>query len=87
MDIRVNIAFRKTHDGWKDSKARQEHVMDRMILRGIGYLQIKEAVAKGSKTLRKDGTIVSEFRWFKVVYREFRLRDIKKVYPITVIEV
>lgn len=44
--------------------------MDRMILRGIGIDQIKEAIQKGAKTRRDDGSLISEFRWFKVIYRE-----------------
>jgi hypothetical protein len=87
MDIKVNTSFRKTHSRWRDSRAREDHILDRMIARGIGYRQIREAVQKGSKSLRKDGSIISEFRWFKVVYRELRFKGIRKIYPITVVEV
>lgn len=57
-----------------------------MRLRGITKDNIKEAVQKGAKTLRKDNSIVAEFRWFRVIYREFKLNEIRKIYPITVID-
>ncbi|HLC56579.1 MAG TPA: hypothetical protein VJJ23_05060 [Candidatus Nanoarchaeia archaeon] len=84
-EIKVNIAFRniKQH---KDIEKRSEHVFERMKLRGISVENIKEAVQKGAKTIRKDNSIVAEFRWFKVIYREFRMDDIRKIYPITVID-
>lgn len=81
----ININFKNIKE-WKDSMKRVEHVIDRMRLRGIFTRQIKEAVQKGSKNLRKDGSIISEYRWFKVVYREFIIQNIKKIYPITVVE-
>ena len=85
--IRVNIKFAdKTFGLWKDSQRRSEHLLERMKLRGVGIKQIKEAVNKGAKTLRSDGSLVAEYRWIKVAYREFRFRDIRKVYPITIIE-
>ncbi len=84
-DIRVNVAFTNLHSK-KDSIIRAEHVFERMRLRGIGVSHIKDAVRMGAKRLRKDGSIVSEFRWFKVIYRQYNIADIKKIYPITVIE-
>lgn len=83
MEIVLDVGFRITK-GWKDSERRAKHVLDRMILRGIGGSQIKEAVKKGAKRIREDGSIIAEFRWFKVVYREFRIKDRRKIYPITV---
>lgn len=85
MDIKLNVAFRNIKY-WKDSEKRSEHAFDRMQLRGIGKPQIIEAVQKGAKLIRKDGSIVSEYRWFKVIYREFIIKNIKKIYPITVME-
>tara|TARA_Y100000310_G_scaffold261510_1_gene270891 strand:+ start:225 stop:488 length:264 start_codon:yes stop_codon:yes gene_type:complete len=84
-NIRLNIAFRSTSK-WKDSQKRTEHVFDRMQSRGIGRENIIEAVRKGAKKIRKDGSVITEFRWFRVVYREFNLKGIRKIYPITVIE-
>lgn len=83
QEIRVNIAFRniKTH---ADSTARSEHVFDRMCLRGITKENIKEAVQKGAKKLRPDKSVIAEFRWFSVIYREFQIGNIRKIYPITV---
>lgn len=85
-NIRLNISF-KNINKWKDSEKRSEHVFDRMQSRGIGREQIIEAVRQGSKKIREDGSIVAEFRWFKVVYREFRVDSTIKIYPITVFEV
>lgn len=85
-EIKINVAFRNIKE-WKDSVNRSDHVLDRIQLRGIGREQILEAVKKGAKMLRDDGSIISQFRWYKVIYREFRLKNIRKVYPITVMEV
>ena len=86
MDIKVNVAFRNII-GWKDSKKRSEHVFDRMKQRGIGKDQIIDAVKKGAKKIREDGSIISVYRWYAVTYREFVINNIKKIYPITVMEV
>ncbi len=85
MEMMININFKNIKE-WKDSIKRADHIIDRMRLRGIFTRQIKEAIQKGSKNLRKDGSIISEYRWFKVVYREFIIQNIKKIYPITVVE-
>lgn len=85
VELVVNINFKSTPK-WKDFKKRSEHVSDRMMDRGIGISQIKEAVTRGAKKLMPDKTIHAEYKWYKVVYREFMLKDTKKVYPITVIE-
>ena len=85
MDIVINVNF-KNIQYFKDSERRSEHIFDRMMKRGIFTQQIEEAVRKGPKKLREDSSIVTEFRWFKVVYREFIMKNIKKIYPITVID-
>ncbi len=84
-EIKININF-KSINQHKDTENRSEHIFDRMRLRGITKDNIKEAVQKGAKTLRKDNSIVAEFRWFRVIYREFKLNEIRKIYPITVID-
>lgn len=84
-EIKVNIAFRNIHQH-EDSNKRSEHVFDRMLSRGITKDNIKEAVQKGAKTIRQDKSIKAEFRWFTVIYREFRLKDARKIYPINVID-
>ncbi|GEM_PF-1754901 len=87
-EIHINIKFADRSFGpWKESQRRSEHLLERMKMRGIGIKQIKEAINKGAKTLRSDGSLVAEYRWLKVAYREFRLRDVRKIYPITVVEV
>ncbi len=85
MYIKLNVAFRNIRN-YKDSEKRMDHILDRMQLRGIGKDQIIEAIQKGAKFIRKDGSIICEYRWFKVIYREFIINKIKKIYPITVME-
>ena len=86
MEIRLNVAFRNVRE-WQDSGKRSEHVLNRMASRGIGKSQIEDAVKRGAKTIRADGSIIAEFRWFRVAYRELRMGKIRKIYPITVMEV
>lgn len=87
MEIVIDIKFTQAPvREWKETGRRVEHIFDRMRLRGIGVNQIREAVQRGAKILRKDGSIIAEFRWFKVIYREFRLKNARKIYPITVYE-
>ena len=82
-NIKLNVDFRNFVN-WKDSKNRSEHVLDRMQSRGIGRQQILDAITKGSKTIHEDKSIIAEFRWYKVAYREIRIGSIRKIYPITV---
>ncbi len=87
-EIYINVQFTDKSFGlWKDSQRRSEHLLNRMRAHGIGIKQIKEVIGKGVKTLRSDGSLVAEYRWLKVAYREFRLRNIRKIYPITIVEV
>ena len=81
MDIRVNVAF-KSLKKWQDSEKRSEHVFDRMRERAVSVSNIKEAVAKGAKQVRADKSVVAEYRWLKVVYREFILKNTKKIQYI-----
>lgn len=85
MEIKVNVAFRNVKM-WQDSEKRSEHVFDRMKDRAVSVDHIKEAVRKGAKHVRADKSIITEFRWLKVAYREFIINKTKKIYPITVIE-
>lgn len=85
-EIRVNVEYRSLPGKrWTDSERRSDHAIDRMQLRGIGIANIKDAVHFGAKKLREDGSIVAEYRWYKIVYREFTLENFKKIYPITVL--
>ncbi|MBS3155288.1 hypothetical protein J4404_02195 [Candidatus Woesearchaeota archaeon] len=87
MEIKLNIKYQDLIDkNWVDSLKRSKHIIDRMTERGIGTESIKEAIIKGSKMLREDKSIVSEYMWFKVIYREFIINNTKKIYPITVME-
>ena len=81
----MNVAFRNAQQH-KDTLKRSDHVFDRMKIRGITKDNIKEAVQKGAKRRREDQSIIAEFRWFKVIYREFQVGNIRKIYPITVID-
>jgi len=84
-EIKVNVKFaQKQIKKWKETEKRAEHVFDRMKLRGIGVNEIIEAVQCGAKLLEKDGKIIAVHRWYKIVYREFKLNGIRKIYPITV---
>lgn len=88
MDILINIEYKKLPaTKWSDSQKRSEHVSERLELRGISVSNIKEAVQRGRKVIRDDGSIVAEFRWYRVVYREFQVGNFRKIYPITVIEI
>ncbi len=84
-EIKINIALKniKEHE---DTQRRSDHIFDRMKLRGITKDNIKEAVQKGPKHIRTDSSVIAEFRWFKVIYREFRVNNIRKIYPITVVD-
>lgn len=84
-EIRINIAFRNLRKH-SDSERRSDHIFNRMQLRGITTENIKEAVQKGVKHIRDDRSIIAEFRWFKVIYREFHVNDMRKIYPITVLD-
>ena len=84
-EIKVDIAFRNMQQH-KDTLKRSDHIFDRMKMRGITKGNIKEAVQKGAKRIREDRSIIAEFRWFKVIYREFSVGNIRKIYPITVID-
>jgi hypothetical protein len=86
MELLVNINFKNLR-GKEDSLKRSEHLMDRMISRGIFISNIKEAIRKGAKKLRNDGSVIVEYRWFRIIYREFKVEDVRKIYPITVMEV
>lgn len=85
-EIKVNIAFKNIRHLHSDSEKRAEHIFERMRLRGITLDNIKEAVQKGAKRIRDDNSIVAEFRWFTVIYRELQVNEIRKIYPITVID-
>lgn len=86
VEVRVNVEYKKAPaPSWRDSDQRALHVSDRMRLRGIGIMNIKDAINYGAKKMRDDGSIVAEYRWYKVVYREFKVEQFKKIYPITVL--
>lgn len=83
-ELRINTEYRGI-PRWHDSTERSKHVIDRMQLRGIGIMNIKDAVRYGAKKLREDGSIIASYRWYKVVYRQFDCARFAKIYPITVL--
>ena len=85
-EMRINVEYKTLpQKRWGDSEKRAIHVIDRMQLRGVGIAQIKDAVRYGAKTMRNDGSIITKYRWYAIVYREFMLGELQKIYPITVL--
>lgn len=82
--IKIDIAFRNIRMH-ADSEKRAVHIFERMRLRGITIQNIREAIQKGPKMIKPDQTIIASYRWYAVVYREFYLGRIRKIYPITVL--
>lgn len=82
-EIKINIKFSNIKR-YKNSEKKEEHIIDRMAGRGISFNDIKEAVQKGPKNIKEDKSIFTEFKWFKVIYRGYKLNNIRKIYPITV---
>lgn len=66
------------------SEKRQRHALDRMLLRGISREEFHDAVTRGRKRRQRDRVYESMYRYFSVVYEEFRGRNFRKIYPITV---
>jgi hypothetical protein len=66
------------------SQKRQKHVLERMILRGISRAEFYEALQKGRKRVQRANIIEAIYRYYCIVYEEFRFKDGMKIYPITV---
>ncbi len=47
-----------------------KHARERMILRGISALEVKEAIIRGSKGIQKPDKILSYHKYFCVVYKK-----------------
>ena len=47
-----------------------KHAREQMIARGIDEKLVDEAIKRGSKYLQKPNKIVSEYRYFSVVYKK-----------------
>ncbi|MEW6294832.1 MAG: DUF4258 domain-containing protein [Candidatus Diapherotrites archaeon] len=65
---------------------RCKHAIERMWLRGISHLEVKEALMKGQKIKKYHDIIESVYSYYSVVYAErfFTKGNIRKVYPITI---
>jgi hypothetical protein len=65
---------------------RCKHAIERMWLRGISHLEVKEALMKGQKIKKHHDIIESVYSYYSVVYAErfFIKENIRKVYPITI---
>lgn len=48
-----------------------KHAREQMIARGIDEELVLEAIKRGSKHLQHPNKIVSEYRYFSVVYKKF----------------
>lgn len=46
------------------------HAREQMVARGISKNEIKEAVAAGSKHLQYPNKIVSDYKYYSVVYKK-----------------
>lgn len=57
-----------------------KHARERMVERGITAIEVKEAITCGSKQLQKPDKIISDYKYFSVVYKK---RD-NQVFVITV---
>lgn len=66
------------------SQKRQRHVLERMMLRGISRAEFYEALAKGRKRVQRENIIEAIYRYYSIVYEEVKVRDVRKIYPITV---
>ncbi len=66
------------------SQKRQQHVLERMMLRGISRVEFYEALAKGRKKVQRGNIIEAVYRYYCIVYEEVRFKDGKKIYPVTV---
>ena len=80
--ININIAFRNIRMH-ADSEKRAVRIFERMRLQGITIQNVRDAIQKGPKMIKPDQTIIAYYRWYAVVYREFYLGRIRKIYPIT----
>lgn len=58
-----------------------KHARIQMITRGISEQEVREAIQSGTKHLQNEEKIVSEYRYFAVVYK---IIDKDKHYIITV---
>lgn len=57
-----------------------KHAREQMIARGIDEELVQEAIKQGSKYLQYPNKIVSEYRYFSVVYKKFG----QNIFVITV---
>ncbi|MFH1544889.1 MAG: DUF4258 domain-containing protein [archaeon] len=75
MELKIN---------WNHKRCK--HAIERMWLRGISHLEIKQALLKGQKIKRGMGLMESIYSYYSVIYVErfFMRNTIRKVYPITV---
>ncbi len=58
-----------------------KHARTQMITRGISEQEVREAIQSGTKHMQDEEKIVSEYRYFAVVYR---ILEKDKYYIITV---
>lgn len=47
-----------------------KHAREQMVARGISEKEVMEAIRSGSKHLQKPNKIISEYKYFSVVYKK-----------------
>jgi hypothetical protein len=47
-----------------------KHAREQMILRGISEREVEEGIRKGAKRFQPQGKILSDFRYYCVVYKK-----------------
>lgn len=57
-----------------------KHARQRMVLRGISEKEVIEAIKRGSKTLQKSDKILSDYKYFCVVYKKIK----SNIFVITI---
>ncbi|MBI2140620.1 DUF4258 domain-containing protein [Candidatus Woesearchaeota archaeon] len=57
-----------------------KHAREQMVERGISEREVEEGISRGSKGFQDPGKILSDFRFFTVVYRKIG----EKYFVITV---
>jgi len=56
------------------------HAREQMVARGISIFEVQEAISRGSKQIQKPDKILSNYRYFCVVYKKIK----NNIFVITV---
>ena len=47
-----------------------KHAREQMVERGISEKEVEDGISRGSKRIQEPGKILSDFRYFTVVYKK-----------------